>query len=361
MSREIDPEPEPELRKRDLAAPAFLRSGKGDHRLGALLTIYHEIPILREIFLNRKDCLANYGHNDEWWCGTSSIEVDTLVIDDEQEPKSDFTYELQRLMAFLDITTRRYGSTAALERTREVQEELVKARGDIETATLNAFKMVSEPALTKTLFSKVEGPNQSFAIMPLSFPANGSLNETIYDMADEALWIDSPLDISAMPYLSHVSDVVTFKFIGWANSNKKQVDVPLVWYPDRYLESGQAAALDMRLKKDNIKGEIEEISRLEEKLIHHRKRVGGDIKKLDVKDLFKVCRRHDEAGNVEDTGIDVLVAAFGEADEFDQHENTDSDVDLFGDGEHIVLHPPNFLSDELSSLEKRIDEKLLSK
>ncbi len=68
--QEIVVDPEPQERKRDLDAPAFLKPSISNHRLNALITIYHEIPLTRNVFLNTTDVLTSYGHDSEWWSGT---------------------------------------------------------------------------------------------------------------------------------------------------------------------------------------------------------------------------------------------------------------------------------------------------
>jgi len=71
--KEMLVDPEPIERKRDADVPAFLRASPADHRLGTLLTVYHEIPLIREIFLNRLDATNNYGSNSEWWTGKPRV------------------------------------------------------------------------------------------------------------------------------------------------------------------------------------------------------------------------------------------------------------------------------------------------
>ncbi|RQM06475.1 hypothetical protein DH86_00002337, partial [Scytalidium sp. 3C] len=80
--QEILFDPEPTERKREIDAPAFLKPAVEDHRLAALLTIYHEIPLAREIFLDRMDVSPSYGFNQEWWSGT---EIQMASVDTEGE------------------------------------------------------------------------------------------------------------------------------------------------------------------------------------------------------------------------------------------------------------------------------------
>ncbi len=72
----------------------------------------------------------------------------------------------------------------------------------------------------------------------------------------------------------------------------KKVDIPAVWYPDRYLKSGREAALEMRIQKKNIMDKLTRISWTENRLTHCPLTAGRVVK---VKDLFDATLRHDEA------------------------------------------------------------------
>src|SRR5271165_3727617 len=103
------PEPGAEDRKREDGAPAFLKSTIDGSRLASILTIYHEIPLAREIFLRREDLLSDFGHNSQWWSGKaippSRKSRRFSGGEDALRPEErELIHELQRLMAFLDKT-----------------------------------------------------------------------------------------------------------------------------------------------------------------------------------------------------------------------------------------------------------------
>jgi hypothetical protein len=274
-------DPDPEQRKRNLQEPAFLRPSTSDHRLGALLTIYHEIPLIREIFLNRLDVAPQYGSNSEWWSG-APIELPTFAVETDKLIKDEFLNEIQRLMAFLDKTERSYGSTEALERTHLLQQRSATA---IETTVLERFCDLNknQQGVTQRLFSHAEVHNVSFPILELPLPSKDSFDETIYDMADTALWGESSdLQLSDMPYLSHVSDVITFKFIKGPDPRPDAVEIPLVWYPDRYLESNKEAVFKMRERKQAAKDALKLSNEEEHSLTFKRCRVENGMKELKV-------------------------------------------------------------------------------
>jgi hypothetical protein len=297
-AQEILLDPEPAERKRDMGAPAFLKPGIEDHRLGALLTIYHGIPLLRSIFLSRMNVLPTYGYNNEWWSG-KAIELQTITGHFDAE--SELRQEMQRLMAFLDKTDRSYGSADALANLHAVKEKMRHGKNAEETtvegAVLRAYKDVLEHEGLANSVSKIysvgvdglaQTSSEEFAILRLDLPHQNSDQETIYDIADAALWNLNPLELPNSPYLSHVAEVVTFRLEG--DMFSKGVEVPAVWYPDRYLQSGGQAALDMRVKKQEVKDELHKLERIEKFLTDYNLPGGKSIK---VKELFKTTLQHD--------------------------------------------------------------------
>jgi hypothetical protein len=315
-AKELFLDPTPAERKRDpMVTPAFLKPSSEDHRLGALLTIYHEIPKIREVFLDRGNVLPNYGFNKEWWAG-KPIEL-PLVYDteDEESTNLEVKWELQRLMAFLSRTDRSYGSVEALANLNDVRKERAW-RQDAEPAVLAAWSNAPtiNQALVNKLFSKgvpceaEENHSKDFAILELVLPSHDSIHDSLYDLADEALWPSlAPLDFDQSPYLSHIADVIAFKIEG--DDSKRSIDIPAVWYPDRYLKPARQASLDMRLKKNDVQEELDRITLLENRLTNFQMRNGKIVK---VKDLFTASFQHDEAHISEDaragdgTVVDML-------------------------------------------------------
>lgn len=351
-AQEILLDPEPAERKRDLHAPAFLKPSTDDHRLGALLTIYHEIPVARELFLQRGAALSDYGHDKEWWNG-KAIETPRITEDgrEEGDVADRFSYELQRLMAFLDKTDRSYGSAEVLTKFPKMRK--YKASGGMEAAFFETWSSFwgedAEEAREKhmpefeCLFSRgVPGENSTyeqgrdFAILRLDLPEEESLG-TMYDLADQILWSSRlSQDVSGCPYLSHLGDVIAFQLDG--SESSKCVQVPVVWYPDRYMKSEREAALRMRRQQASIKEQCERIMFLENKLTNYNPPGGTTLK---VPDLLQAALKHDEAElTKEDLG-------------FDEAGEDSEDVEM-------MTNPRKYdLSAELRKVIESIDKKLL--
>lgn len=120
---EIFLEPSPVDRKRLLGEPAFLKPFNTGTNLSAALTILHSIPIAREALLAREYCHSDYGHADQWWNGQNIRMLRIINVDDETSRIPEEFVETQRLMAFLDQTTRAYGSIESLATMQGIQDD----------------------------------------------------------------------------------------------------------------------------------------------------------------------------------------------------------------------------------------------
>jgi len=344
-AQEILLDPEPAERKRDLDVPAFLKPSAQEHRLNALITIYHEIPLTRNIFLQPVDVLPGYGYDAEWWTG-KSIELPTLSGEDSPDEQT-VDRELQRLMAFLDKTDRAYGSADALANMPDVKKAQ-RHHVVTEPSVLAVWKQLyaeENHGIVKKIFSKgVESEEQEdtpqgteFAILDLQVPPEDSDLETFYDITDDILW---PNLLHQCPYLSHVADVIVFNFQGNMESFKK-IDIPPVWYPDRYLKESREAALEMRKKKLEIKEALDHAARMEDYLTSYQMRGPGGGRVVKIQDLFKASLRHDEAELQEDEMKD--------------------DPDLEGIASQRQSRAAAVLSTELQKIMAKIDKKLTGK
>lgn len=306
---EILPDPDAMDRKRKEEEPAFLKPSVKENRLASILTIYHEIPLAREVFLNKEKLASDYGSNPEWWTGTK-IEANSPNWTGEanwnsptQEDVENFMVEIQRLMAFLSGTERAYGSADAL-----AAQKALEFRGsvDVESKFFDAWKdaclKMNQADLIKLLYSTAVQPNAAetwapesrhFAILDLQIPFSNSKTSgeaTIYDLADEILWQRSGFDMNNSAYLDSLGEVVAFRFASNPGSEAR-IRIPAIWWPDRYLKENREEVLEMRLKQADITREISKIDQKEQKLSLFTLSSG---KVVTVKDLFAASMRHDE-------------------------------------------------------------------
>lgn len=306
---EILPDPDAVNRKRREEEPAFLKPSVKENRLASILTIYHEIPLARDVFLNKEKLASDYGSNPEWWTGTK-IEANSPNSTSEaswntptQEDVENFLIEIQRLMAFLTGTERAYGSADAL-----ADQKALECQGsvDVESKFFDAWKdacvRMDQADLIKLLYSTAVQPNAAetwapeskhFAVLDLQIPFSDSKTSeeaTIYDLADEILWQRSGFDMNNSAYLESLGEVVAFRFASNPNSEAR-IRVPAIWWPDRYLKENREEVLKMRLKQADITREISKINMKEQKLTHFTLSSGKVVK---VKDLFAASLWHDK-------------------------------------------------------------------
>lgn len=298
--KEIYDDPEPTDRIRDTInqVPAFLKPSSEEHRLGALLTILYNIPLVREILLRRDKIETYYPYEAGWWSGRpiekpiASFQEDPYLVAADRR----FGQEVQKVMAFLEKTDRSYGSAdviTALPYLGMIQSD------DVEASFFMGFhRILQNNELFEHIYStgcSGSGPDPDFeptpfVIFDVRFPPKDSLCQNLYDITDQTLWGTYPLDPEQSLYLSHIGDIMAFRIKVDNQNDQKGIEVPLVWYPDRYLEFAVKDSLTMRTKKSHLEKKIAEISHKERQLtwtIHNGK-------SLLVEDVFKTSLKHDQ-------------------------------------------------------------------
>lgn len=287
--------------------PAFLKPSAENNRLAAILTIYHEIPLMREILLDRTNLIPNYGNDPGWWAG-KAIELPDAAIPESNDVNwglptpqdyDDFIREIQRLMAFLDKSDRSYGSAEPLVKNAALrQSQAIDVEQKFFEALNQIYSKPAERVPVSTLFSEAvqpslgEAPLQSrhFAMLDLEIPHISIVEdvETLYDLADYALWMMSGLETNTRAFLKELGEVIAFRITG--SDEGKGIKIPATWYPDRYMESNVEASLEMSKKKAAIQDRMNKICALENKLTYYTFPM---LKTVKVKDLFGASMKHD--------------------------------------------------------------------
>lgn len=284
------PDPRPSGRKRDPGVPAFLRcrkDGTDQQRLGALITMYHEIPAIRNFLLETGPPATTYGINNLWWKGEPILpktqeEPPAQQEEDAMEwqttPEPDFCEELHRLMAFLDLTERSYGTADVLASLQPIQAEWGS-----EVPESRFFDFLREHHSRDTLsrlfwevgifsFSS-SGPAtddapERFAILDMRLNATQYQKiETLYDAWDELFWIDvnsTSEDESSLrtAAITEIADVLTMTF-GGEGGLVRPVDIPETFYIDRYLAERRDESMEQQLEIRSLRRRLTEIDRLE--------------------------------------------------------------------------------------------------
>ncbi|KLU82788.1 hypothetical protein MAPG_01856 [Magnaporthiopsis poae ATCC 64411] len=284
------PDPRPSDRKRDPGVPAFLRcrkDGTDQQRLGALITIYHEIPAIRNFLLETGPPATTYGINNLWWKGEPilpktqeepPVQQEEDAMEWQTTPEPDFCEELHRLMAFLDLTERSYGTADVL-----ASLQLIRAEWGAEVPESKFFDLLREyhsrDSLTR-LFWEVgifsfssSGPAtddspERFAILDMRLnAAQYQKIETLYDAWDELFWIDvnsTSEDESSLrtAAITEIADVLTMTF-GGEGGLVRPLDIPETFYIDRYLAERRDESMEQQLEIRSLRRRLAEIDRLE--------------------------------------------------------------------------------------------------
>jgi len=245
-SREVVEHPPPAKRRRIMGSPAFLRGPPDGSYNAPLLTIYHSIPLAREALLFPSLEIYSYGHNPEWWAGTTDENTKSLSMQQSEpgdEDRRKYLAELQCLMGFLDNTTRAYGSVDALSDLRYFQ--YFKAQSDytkfLETWQQAAMDEKLDNPLTQVFTSSATARGPNIGAVPESkelLSVEGQITDarTQVEVLDKILWSDSvnqPLDDIWIDQFGHILTMKVY------NDNPAASGLGLapteVWYLDRYM------------------------------------------------------------------------------------------------------------------------------
>lgn len=258
-TKAVPTEPAPSARKRENGAPAFLVQ-KPDQwstsatRLGGILTIYHEIPLVRNILLQTGTQAASYGHSPEWWKGDKiypphiQAKLQEGTPEWSEEIKPDWREEVHRLMAFLDATERCYGSIdplASFIGTGSVPAADTQFFDNLlqqtDPAILQPLLHEASSLMTKTL--EVSESADKFAYLEFELTKNqweGA--KTFYDVWDWLAWElalnwQEVNDNTRMTVIDNMGEVLTIKIDGDNPKDGPTLEIPEIWYPERYLEA----------------------------------------------------------------------------------------------------------------------------
>lgn len=262
------PEPGASGRKRVEGVPAFLRCrqvGDSRHRLGGLLTVFHEIPVARNALLSSGAPADTYGHDSDWYKGTR-IELPGQLSQPDNpwlDVRPEFSQELHRLMAFLDLTDRSYGTADVLIDIRRAQ-----AWGnDFDRDFFDALKQanIDENGGLKEeivpLFTGVEDLTvpedqremEAAALFDVRIP-EWQLGQplSLYNLMDQMIWgsmvpsDEERMGQSRRAALSVPGAVVTMRFTLEEQTSFASFEIPELWYADRYLKDNNDRVSELR-------------------------------------------------------------------------------------------------------------------
>ncbi|KAL9612101.1 MAG: hypothetical protein Q9167_003288 [Letrouitia subvulpina] len=351
-AKEVLLNPEPKDRQRSPDTPAFLKPSPIGHRLSALLTILHSIPVSREAFLNREHIKTDYGYHSEWWDGTS---IESSWVFDEQDPAAtesgDIIYELQRLMAFLSHTERAYGSTEALFNLPSIRcvegDHLIPhflqswkaAATHYDPASPLAHVFTTEGVRTASDESNTPLKQQTCCLDLYINNEIAFTGQTIYDALDDMLWPSPDPTESGEVYLETVADVLVLQVTRQSEAGSGLgIKIPITWYSDRYLQPARKFVKQMLKDKAALKNEITRLDDEKAKLTRFNANGAGG-RSFETVNLLDAAKSYFEKRA---STLDALETAGGDEPE----------VTSTGFNGHTML------AEELKELSGRVTERL---
>ena len=273
FAQEIIANPDPPVRKRAPDDPAFLKPSLGGDRLPALIKILQSIPMGREALLCRSHTLPDYGYNGEWWDGVPIDIRKMKVVNGAQEDgiacPDEIIYETQRLVAFLDLTERAYGSAAALVHLPSLQGHPGDLLPELYLGAWTAAALdanVDHPLATvfTTKSATVDSEDREVAshlhhFFDISLPETGmEPARTLYDIMDGQFWGDDLEHNAEYHYLKEVGDILCIQLsCQKGTASGIDVKVPGILYLDRYFASSKERVEAMLAARRTVKQGIE--------------------------------------------------------------------------------------------------------
>ncbi|KAF7544027.1 hypothetical protein G7Z17_g10270 [Cylindrodendrum hubeiense] len=295
--------PTPSLRKRTPGAPAFLIQGNssaGDHRLGSLMTILHEIPLARNILLEIGAPAASYGHNSEWWKGQeilpphvlAQLQAGELQWGQQGQAKTDLEEEIHRLMAFLDSTDRSYGTISVLAdlipfSNLGPEKQFYEQLGERQGEKIRPLTQIA--SLTEVHGDGLGYEDAKFGLLEMEhLRSEYGIIKTLYESLDHVMWNDvlgwnEVHESSKMAMFKEVGDVFVIKIGG--DGPEESMEIPEVFYPEKYMTTRKDEARRIQIGWCKSKREMTKIVEERDRIYQWRDNWTNQV--YDKRDLIK--------------------------------------------------------------------------
>ncbi|PPJ54634.1 hypothetical protein CBER1_06157 [Cercospora berteroae] len=323
-------------------APRFLKHAPDGHYVPNLLTICHNIPVVREAFLLAGQGIVDYGYASDWWKGATIpkpriVQTDSeATADDDVEKANEFVAELQRLTAFLDSSARVYASSVGLSKT-DVMKACPTANNPLEHLLNSYFKIASarcgnEAGQIAELFCSRAGPigesdedkNQTTNVLALRASCADDVPEDakpdLAECLDRLVWSTDSEDPEPQQYYLHQFGKVLVMKLEQEDRTASHLNirVPATLVMDKYAEENIEATGPLRQQLVQSKRRIKKITDVEQKLKYWTK----DGKQMDASQLLKHTHGHFSGQNRRDVDqADKTNTASLSADQPTEHSN----------------------------------------
>ncbi|KAK7421394.1 hypothetical protein QQX98_002288 [Neonectria punicea] len=295
--------PVPSLRKRTPGTPAFLVQGNssaGDHRLGGLMTILHEIPLARNVLLETGSPAASYGHNSEWWKGQeilpphvlAQLQTGELQWGQQSQAKTNMEEEIHRLMAFLDSTDRSFGTVSVLTdlipfSNLGVEKQFYEQLGERQGEKIQPLSQVA--SLTEVHGDGLGYEDAKFGLLEMEhLRTDYDSIKTLYESLDHVMWNDvlgwkEIHESSKMAMFKEMGDVFVIKING--DGPETSMEIPEEFYPEKYMTSRKDEARRIQVGWCKTKREAAKIVEERDRIYQWREKWNSPV--FDKRDLIR--------------------------------------------------------------------------
>jgi hypothetical protein len=299
------PDPPAPERKRDAGHIAFLKPSPSKDYLPGLLTILNTVPLAHNALLLNSHIIPDYGYDSEWWKGSliKSTRPDAGDEPPGQSKDQEILQETQRLMAFLDLTDRSYGSAEALSGFKALVDITTSGSATQMNLTTNfekflvawrhaASRIVPELELRGIMDSTafVNDQQHNFLVLPADLGKDMPFKpQTLYDVLDAKIFVEEwPNVEDDVAALANPAKVFILKIEQQdPASNGLDIDIPTVWYADRYLKENLDVTRAMRQDIARSKAILQSLSETE----HEFSRYEHNGKLIDPLQLLQVSMK----------------------------------------------------------------------
>lgn len=301
-SREILDHPPPLQRRRRSGEPAFLRGSVATGYTAALLNIYHSIPIGREALLTPFLDVLTYGYSPDWWAGTTD-ENSKLVSLQHASPgdtdRPNYLCEIQCLMAFLDNTTRAYGSVDALMDLRHLQyfRPQYSFTRFMEAWQSAATDEKEDDPLTQVFTSiATKGPDMMGTMADARDIVMFMVEGPVRHAQDQARLLDFIVwnDVADMAldnvWMKKLGNIFTMRIYNDEPGSTELNLLPTeIWYLDRYTPEFRDIVWDMRYESRHINQEIGRLSKAQQR-VREMTVAGANPPRVNVRKTLETAR-----------------------------------------------------------------------
>lgn len=274
--------------------------------ISPLLVILHKIPLARKALLeNSGSIIKQYGFNEDWWRGYIIDLTDEFALRSESlQSFAHMTVETQRLIAFLDGGSRRPLACIDNLAVSPPLQSTLALKGDVSDINpVDRFledlvNFWGENAPVTDIFDSTAvnleyNEVRSFTNIVTEVSHSAANSGTLYDVVDELLW---PYNTRPESYLAKVSDVITLTLKREDAQSGAGIDVPLLFFPDRYTQPYIKYFSTIRERQKNNETQL---SMLINKRFQAASYMGKDTSKLlkITSDYLDSLTKRDEAGS----------------------------------------------------------------